>query len=96
MGSPASVVIVNMVMEDVEQRALVTSPVKPFFWRRYVVDAISAVFGNEVERFPHLNSVEPSIQLSNSLLSVKRINITLSWLKCVQSGKGEFSDECLS
>ena len=96
MGSPASVVIVNMVMEDVEQRALVTSPVKPFFWRRYVVDAISAVSGNEVERFPHLNSVEPSIQLSNSLLSVKRINITLSWLKCVQSGKGEFSDECLS
>ena len=75
MGSPASVVIVNMVMEDVEQRALVTSPVKPFFWRRYVVDAISAVSGNEVERFPHLNSVEPSIQLSNSVLSVKRINI---------------------
>ena len=76
MGSPASVVIVNMVMEDVEQRALATSPVKPFFWRRYVVDAISAVSGNEVERFlSHLNSVEPSIQLSNSLLSVKRINI---------------------
>ena len=31
MGSPVSAVIANMVMEDVEQRALATSPVKPFF-----------------------------------------------------------------
>ena len=36
MGSPVSAVIANMVMEDVEQRALATSPVKPFFWKRYV------------------------------------------------------------
>ena len=34
MGSPVSAVIANMVMEDVEQRALATSPVKPFFWKR--------------------------------------------------------------
>ena len=40
MGSPVSVVIANMVMEDVEQRALATSPVKPFFWKRYVDDEI--------------------------------------------------------
>ena len=31
MGSPVSAVIANMVMEDVEQRALATSPVKPLF-----------------------------------------------------------------
>ena len=31
MGSPVFAVIANMVMEDVEQRALATSPVKPFF-----------------------------------------------------------------
>ena len=36
MGSPVSAVIANMVMEGVEQRALATSPVKPFFWKRYV------------------------------------------------------------
>ena len=40
MGSPVSAVIANMVMEDVEQRALATSPVKPFFWKRYVEDVI--------------------------------------------------------
>ena len=52
-------------MEDVEQRALATSPVKPFFWKRYVDDVISAVSGNEAERLlSHLNSVEPSIQFT--------------------------------
>ena len=47
MGSPVSAVIANMVMEDVEQRALATSSVKPFFWKRYVDDVISVVSGNE-------------------------------------------------
>ena len=40
MGSPVSAVIANMVVEDVEQRALATSPVKPFFWKRYIDDVI--------------------------------------------------------
>ena len=64
MGSPVSAVIANMVMEDVEQKALATSPVKPFFWKRHVDDVISAVSGNEafsISRIPILNSVEPSI-----------------------------------
>ena len=36
MGSSVSAVIASMVMEDVEQRALATSPVKPFSWKRYI------------------------------------------------------------
>ena len=65
MGSPGSAVIANMVMEDVEQRALATSPVKPFFCKRYVDYVISAVSGNEAERLlSQLNSVEPSIQFT--------------------------------
>ena len=65
MGSPVSAVIANMVMADVEQRALASSPVQPLFWKRYVDDVISAVSGNEAERLlPHLNSVEPSIQFT--------------------------------
>ena len=31
MGSPLSAVIANLVMEDVEQRALASSTVKPLF-----------------------------------------------------------------
>ena len=42
MGSPVSAVIANMVMEDVEQTALATSPAK-----RYVDDVIFAVSGNK-------------------------------------------------
>ena len=68
MGSPVSDVITNIVMEDVEQRALATSPVKPFFWKRYVDyvdDVISAVSENEAERLlSHLNSVESSIHFT--------------------------------
>ena len=65
MGSPVSAVIANMVMEDVEQRALASSPVQPLFWKRYVDDVISAVSGNEAGRLlSHLNSVEPSIQFT--------------------------------
>ena len=48
MGLPVSVA--NMVMKHMEQRALATSPVRPFFWKRYVDDVISAVSGNEAER----------------------------------------------
>ena len=63
MGSPVSAVIANLVMEDIEQRALASSPVTPLFWKRYVDDGISAVSKNEVENLlNHLNSVEPSIQ----------------------------------
>ena len=48
-----------------EQRALATSPVKLFVWKRYVDDVISAVSGNEAGRLvSHLNSVKPSIQFT--------------------------------
>ena len=42
VGSPVSDVMANMVIKGVDQRALATSPVKPFFWKRYVDDGISA------------------------------------------------------
>ena len=59
MNMPISAVIANMVMDNVEQRALTTSPVKPFLWKQYVDDVISA------ERLlSHLNSVEPFIQFT--------------------------------
>ena len=65
MCSPVSAVLANMIMEDVEQRGLAISPVKPSFWKRYVDDVISAVSGNKAESLPsHLNSVEPSIQFT--------------------------------
>ena len=36
MGSPVSVTVVDLVMEDEEQRALSTFPTLPRFWKHYV------------------------------------------------------------
>jgi hypothetical protein len=65
MGSPVSAVIANLVMEDVEQRALASVPVSLSFWKRFVDDVISAVSRNEIDiLLQHLNSIEPSIQFT--------------------------------
>ena len=65
MGSLVSAVIANLVMEDVEQRALASTPVNPSFWKRFVDDVISAVSENVIDvLLQHLNSIEPSIQFT--------------------------------
>ena len=65
MSSPGSAVIANLVMEDIDHRALTTAPVSPSFWKRFVDDVISAVSQDEiVVLLQHLNSIEPSIYSS--------------------------------
>ena len=52
-------------MENLEQRALSTSLVQPRFWKRYVDDECAAVKSGVVHTLQdHLNSIEPSIQLT--------------------------------
>jgi hypothetical protein len=52
-------IIANLVMEDVEQRALAYVPVSLSFWKRFVDDVISAVSRNEIDiLLKHLNSIE--------------------------------------
>ena len=55
IGSPVSAVIANMVMEDVEERAIANSPVKLVFRKRYIHDVISALSGNEAECLKRIN-----------------------------------------
>ena len=62
MGSPVSVVVADLVMEDVESRALTSFPSPPRYWKRYVDDTCCASRTNSVENFHHhLNSIEHSI-----------------------------------
>ena len=65
MGSPVSVTVANLVMEDVEQRALATFPNPPKFWKRYVDDTCCALATSDIDQFhQHINSIEPHIQFT--------------------------------
>ena len=62
MGSPVSAVVAELVMQEVEKKALQTSPVQPRWWRRYVDDANACLNKNEIHCFHnHLNSVNKHI-----------------------------------
>ena len=63
MGSPVSVIVAELVMEYVEQKALKSFEKRPRFWKRYVDDTLMVVQKNVIEKFHrHLNSMEPSIK----------------------------------
>ena len=65
MGSPVSVTVANLVMEDVEQRVLSTFRL---FWKRYVDDTCTAIHPEEVKEFHnHLNSIKPSMQFTKEI-----------------------------
>ncbi|XP_068756954.1 uncharacterized protein [Montipora capricornis] len=65
MGSPVSAVIAELVMQEVEEKALETSPVRPKWWRRYVDDSNACMKQNGVEVFhSHLNSMNANIQFT--------------------------------
>ena len=41
-GFTGSVTVANLVMEDVEERALASCPIQPPFWKRYVDDTLDS------------------------------------------------------
>ena len=43
VGSPVSAVIAVLVMQEVEEKALETSPIKPKWWRHYVDDSNACI-----------------------------------------------------
>ena len=43
MGSPVSVIVANLVMEEIEERAISEYPITLNFWKRYVDDIITAL-----------------------------------------------------
>ena len=65
MGSPVSVLVANLVMKDIERRALATFHTPPCFWRRYVDDTCAALPHDFVDPFhEHLSSIDPHIQFT--------------------------------
>ena len=65
MGSPVSVTVANLVMEEIEQQALSTFDPPPKFWKRYVDDTCTALPADLVSRFhQHLNSINEHLQFT--------------------------------
>ena len=65
MGSPISVTVANLVMEEVEEQALSTFDLPPRFWKRYVEDAITVVKSDQMSTFhSHLNSINCHTQFT--------------------------------
>ncbi|XP_068756578.1 uncharacterized protein [Montipora capricornis] len=65
MGSPVSAVMANMVMEDLEERALTTLTNQPLFWKRFVDDVSTTTKFDSTQTFlEHLNSIEPCIKFT--------------------------------
>ena len=65
MGSPVSVVVANLVMEDIKERALSTFHPPPQFWKRYADDTCAALPPDQIHPFlDHLNRIEPCVQFT--------------------------------
>ena len=65
MGSPVSVVVANLVIEDVEERALESFHSPPRFWKRCVDDTITALPRKLIAPFlDHVNDIKPSIRFT--------------------------------
>lgn len=70
MGCPVSVTTANLVMEDVEERALATTDNPLRFCKRYMDDSCAALPAPRVPEFlDHLSGVEPSIQFTTEVES---------------------------
>ncbi|CAK1596643.1 unnamed protein product [Parnassius mnemosyne] len=68
MGSPVSPIVADIFMEDFEEKALLTAPVTPSFYKRYVDDTFTILPSDKVTAFlEHLNSINPKIQFTMEL-----------------------------
>ena len=75
MGSPVSLIVANLFMEWLEEKAINSAPIpcKPKFWKRYVDDVLEIINKGETQNLTdHLNTVDDS----GSIRSPTRKNTT--------------------
>ena len=63
MGSPVSPIVVNLCMEDLEQKIIATAPAdcQPRNWKRYVDEIICLVHTGKAKTLQqHMNTVDPT------------------------------------
>jgi len=65
MGSPVSAILANLVMEYVEEKALLLAPNSPKWWFRYVDDSHVCIKKEHADEFhSHLNSINTNIKFT--------------------------------
>ena len=68
MGSPVSVVVAEIVTQNIEEQALAMYTETLPLWLRYVDDTITDVNENEIDEFhEHLNKQNTSIQFTKEI-----------------------------
>ena len=68
MGSPVSIVVAEIVMQNIEEQALATYSETLPLWLRYVDDTITAVHKNKIDEFhEHLNKLNTSTQFNKEI-----------------------------
>ena len=68
MGSPVSVVVAEIVMQNMEEQALATYSETLPLWLRYVDNTITAVHENKINNFhEHLNEQNTNIQFTKEI-----------------------------
>ena len=68
MGSPVSVVVAEIDMQNIEEQALATYSETLPLWLRYVDDTITAVHENKIDEFhEHLNEQNTNIQFTKEI-----------------------------
>ena len=62
MGSPVSPIVVNLYMEDLEQKIIATALVdcQPRNWKQYIDDVICLVYTGKAKQLQHMNTVDPT------------------------------------
>ena len=65
MGSPMSPIVANLFMEDLEVKALATSPHQPSLWKRFVDDTFIIIKkAHKDSLLQHLNSIDDNIKFT--------------------------------
>lgn len=88
MGSPLSPIVSNLVMEDVEKRALSKLSFKPILYKRYVDDILTVIPTNNItELFNIFNSIDDSIQFTLETEKNNKINFLDLEIQKTENGK---------
>lgn len=65
MGSPVSVVVANLVMEELERKALTSFAYPPRVFKRYIDDTVCILKRSHIQPFhQHLNDQDPNIKFT--------------------------------